>query len=101
MLEPAFAAGALNENPAHGLGSRGEEMASAVPVLGLVRAYQPQIGFMDQGGGFERLAGFLLSDLLGGQAAQLLVNQWQKLLDGVWLALFKGGQDTRNFTHGC
>ena len=63
-------------------------------------ADQPQVGLVDQGGGLQCLAGLLLGQLLGGQLAQLVVNQGQKLCGGVWVALPNGVQDARNFTHG-
>jgi hypothetical protein len=36
MLEPALAAGVFDEDAAHRLGGRREEMTAAVPVLGLL-----------------------------------------------------------------
>ena len=49
---------------------------------------------MDQGRGLERLAGLLLGQLLGGQLAQLVVDQGQELLGRLWVALLDGGEDT-------
>ena len=54
---------------------------------------------MDEGGGLERLAGLLLGKLLGGQPTQLLVNERQELLGGVWIALLDGVQDLRDLAH--
>src|SRR5207248_48691 len=71
MLEPFFAASTFDEDAAHGLGTGGEEMAAAVPVrLGLPgltsgARHQAQIGFVDQRGGFQRLARLLLRHPLG------------------------------------
>ena len=66
---------------------------------GLVAVHQPQIGLVDQGRGLERLAGLLLGQLLGGQLAQLVVDQRQELLGGVRVALLDGGQDARDVGH--
>ena len=44
---------------------------------------QPQIRLVDQGRGLERLAGLLLGQPLGGQLAQLVVDQRQELLGGL------------------
>ena len=55
---------------------------------------------MNQRGGLKRLAGLLLSHLLGGQLAQLVIDQRQELLGGVRVALLDGGQDARDLTHG-
>jgi len=55
---------------------------------------------VDQGGRLQRLAGLLLGELLGGQLAQLLVDQRQQLLRGVRIAFLDGGQDAGYLTHG-
>ena len=44
--------------------------------------HQPQVGLVDQGGGLKRLAGLLLGQFLGGELAQLVVDQRQELLGG-------------------
>ncbi len=54
---------------------------------------------MHQGRGLERLAGRLLSEFLGRQLAQLIVNQREELRGGVGIAFFDGGQDTGNLVH--
>ena len=74
-------------------------MAATVPVLGLVHVHQPDVGFVDQGRGFERLSGLLLSEFLRRQAPQLIVDQWQELLRGVGIASLDGGQNAGNLTH--
>ena len=51
--------------------------------LGLVRVDQPEVRLVDQGGGLERLAGLLLGQPLGGQLAQLVIDQRQELLGGL------------------
>ena len=61
--------------------------------------HQPKIGFVDQGRGLERLAGLLLGQFLRRQLAQLVVDQRQKLLGGVGIALLDGGQDAGNVVH--
>ena len=50
-----LAAGAVNQDAAHGLGSRGEEMCTTIPLLILV-ADQPQPGLMHQCGRLQRVA---------------------------------------------
>jgi eukaryotic-like serine/threonine-protein kinase len=44
-----------------GLGRGGEEMAAAVPELDLLYVHESEIGFVDQGGGLQRLARRFLS----------------------------------------
>jgi hypothetical protein len=59
MFLGPHAPGVLDEDAAHGLGRRGEEVAAAVPPLGVVRTYQAEVGLMHQRRGLERLAGRL------------------------------------------
>src|SRR5207244_9612274 len=54
---------------------------------------------MHQGRGAERLPGLFLSQLGRRQLAQLVVDQREKLLGGVRIALLDGGQDAVHFTH--
>ena len=58
-----------------------------------------QIGFMHQGGGLQRLPGVLLSHFLGGESAQLVVDQRQKLFRGVRISLFDGRQNASYIGH--
>src|SRR5205807_2491639 len=83
----------------HGLSRRREEVASVLVQVRALRAPKPQISFVNQGGGLERLARFFLSELLRRQFAQLLVHQRQQLLRGVGIALLDGGQDAGDFVH--
>src|SRR5262249_22692530 len=79
VLLPPLAAGVLDEDAAHRLGGRGEE----VPAIGeglLLIACQSQVGLMHQGGGVERLPRLLLGQLLGRQPAQLVIDQREELL---------------------
>jgi hypothetical protein len=91
VLGSPLATGPLHENPPHGLGRGGEEVAAAVPMLGLLRIHQPNVRLVDQGRGLERLAGLLLRHLLGSQFPQLVVDQRQKLFGGRGVAFFDGG----------
>ena len=95
----AFPAGAIDEDTAHGLGCRGEEVAATVPLLAPVRVDQPQVRLVDQGRGLERLAGLLLRQPLGGQLAELVVDQRQELLGGLGVAVLDGREDARDVVH--
>jgi hypothetical protein len=53
--------------------------------------HETQIGLMYKGSGLERLSRLLLGDLLSGQLPQFVVDQRQKLLGGVWVALLDCG----------
>ena len=55
---------------------------------------------MDQGRGVERLARLLVRQPLGGQLAQLIVDQGQELLGGLRVAGLDGREDARDVVHG-
>src|SRR5262249_4586797 len=92
--------GRFNEDPPHGFGCGSEEMAAALPALGLLYVHQAQVGFVDQGGGLQGLPRLLLGQPVGREPAQLVVDQGQQLLGGGRVALLDGGQDTRDIAHG-
>ncbi len=54
---------------------------------------------MDQGGRFQRLTHLLLGQSMGGQPAQLVVNQGQQLRGRVGIAGIETGQDARRVAH--
>src|SRR5262249_38902156 len=86
-------------NTAHGLGGCREEMTASVPVRLSVRADQSEVGFVDQGGGLERLPRLLLGQLLRGELAQFVVDEGQELRGGVRVALLNGGQNAGDIGH--
>src|SRR5262245_17864239 len=94
------AAGLVNQDAAHRFGGGGEEVAPAVPVPDLVRAHEPEVGFVDQGGGLQRLPRLLLGQLLGSELPQLVVDQRQQLLGGVRVAMLNLHQNLCYFAHG-
>jgi hypothetical protein len=96
VAEAALAAGALDQDAAHRLGGRGEEVATV--GKGLI-ASQAKIGFMHQGRGLEGLPWFLLGELLRCQSAQLLVDQRQQPLGSLGVAVLNGRQDAGDFVH--
>jgi hypothetical protein len=105
-LHPAAAAGAVlsagmvDEDAAHGLGRRGEEVNSSVPGLLRVGPDELEIRFMDQSRRLQGVARPLAGEALGGQPEQLLVDERQELLGGVGVSLLDGRQDARNVAHG-
>src|SRR5262249_47198951 len=94
-----FATCLVNQDAAHGLGGGGEEVAAAVPVLGLFDIHQAQIGLVDQGRGLEGLSRLFLSQQLGREPAQFVVDQGDEWLGGGRVALLDGRQDARDLTH--
>ncbi len=61
---------------------------------------QPQIGLVDQGRGVERLPRRLPGQLVRRQPAQLLVDEREQLLGGLWVALLDRREDPGDFGHG-
>jgi hypothetical protein len=94
-----LAAGVLDENAPHGLGRGGEEVTKTVPVPRGLDVHQPEVGFVNQGCGLERLARLVLCQLLRGQLAELVVDQRQELLGRLGISLLNVGEDTTHFTH--
>src|SRR5262249_48110865 len=78
-----LAPGVVDEDAAHGLGGGGEEVAAAVPVLGLLAADQSEVGIVDEGGRLEGLPGPLLGQSCRGESAQFVVDQGQQLGGGL------------------
>jgi hypothetical protein len=74
-------------------------VAAVGEVKRAVRPDQPQVGLVDQGGGVERLAGLFLGHVSGGQPAQLVIDHWEQLGDGLFVAGLDGVQDPRDLTH--
>ena len=95
---------AIDQDAAHRLSSGGEKVPPAVPALlmapsRIATRQKARIRLMDQCCRLERLPGLLLSELLSGQPAQLVIDQRQELLGGTGLALPNGGQDAGDFSH--
>ena len=87
MLVPLFSTRLFHENPPHCLRGGGKEVASTIPLLGLVRIDQPEIRLVYQRGGLERLPRLLVSKLRRRELAQLVVDEWQELLGGCRVTL--------------
>ena len=68
VADAVLAAGIVDEDAPHRLGGRGEEMSAAVPVRFAMRSHQPQVRFVDQGRGLQRLPGGFLCQSLSGEA---------------------------------
>jgi hypothetical protein len=97
-------AGSVNQNPPHRLGCGGEEMAAIGEFLRARRASkgisftraratgsnQSHVRLMHQRRGVERLARPFMRELGGGELAQFLVDQRQKLLGGTRIAGIDG-----------
>jgi hypothetical protein len=100
VAQAALAAGLIDQDAPHGLGSGGEEVAAALPGPLRAPADQPQVGLLHQRRGLERLAGLLLGELPGRELAQLVVDQGQELLGRLAVALLDRREDAGHVIHG-
>ena len=82
----ALAAGVFNQDAAHGLGGRGEEVPAAVPVLWPGAGDQAEVGLVDQGGRLERVIRSLGCHPRGGEFAQFVVDERQEFGGGFGVA---------------
>ena len=72
LLETLFATGGFDQDASHRFGRGGEEVTAAIPVLVVWifrRTDKAEIGFMDQGGGLQRVAGRFMRHTGGGELA--------------------------------
>jgi hypothetical protein len=99
MFQAFFAAGAIEEDAAHRLGRRREEVPATVPSLLVPAANQPQVRLVDQGRRVQRLPGRLVGHLPRCEPAQFVVNEREQVRSGVRVARLDGGQDVRDLIH--
>ena len=90
----------LDQDAAHRLGGRGEEMAAPVPARGRTRPDEPEVGLVNQGRRLQRLAGPLVRQPLGGQPAQFVVDQRQELGGRIRVTPLDGREDVHDIVHG-
>src|SRR5205814_1059266 len=91
-----LAAGVVDEDAAHGLGSGAEEMGAI--FKGLVAESHPR--FVDEGGGLEGMAGLLAGHLRTGELAQFGIYLRQQGAGGFGLAALNSVQKEREIGHG-
>ena len=101
MFDSAAAAGLLDKDSPHGFGRSAKKMAAAPPLrrLAIVRANQPQIGFVYQRRRLQSLAWLLVGKSRRGEFTKLIVDQWQKLLRSAGFAVFDLRDDSRDVGH--
>ena len=99
MLDAALVAGAIDEDQAHRLGRRREEVVAALPSPPPAAPDQSQICLVDQGRGLEGLPGLLLREPLCGQLAQLVVDQRQEFLNRLGVAVLDVREDAGDVVH--
>src|SRR5436309_7517185 len=73
----------VHENSPHRFGGGDEEMPAAVELL---IADQSQIGFVNEGGGIEGVAGRFRCHPRGGEFSHLVVHEWEQVGGGLAIA---------------
>ena len=86
------AAGFIDQNAAHGLGSRGKEMGESIPLLAQV-ANEANPCLVHQCCRLQGMARGLICHLGGRQLAQLAVNEREQVLGGLLVALVESVED--------
>ena len=104
MFQPLFAAGIVEQDAAHRLGRRGEEVAAALPLrldsaIVARAADQAKIRLVDERGGVESLSRPFVGQPGSRQAAQLLVNERQQLGSGLGIAMLDGVEKSGGVGH--
>src|SRR5262249_388722 len=98
-LLPVLVSRPVDQDPAHRLGRRGEEMAAAVPPRGLLGAKEPQVGLVNQGGGLKRLPRLLVHELVRSQPPELVIDDREERVGCFGVALFDGCEDAGDVVH--
>jgi hypothetical protein len=94
-----LAPGIVDQNTAHGLGCGRKEVAAVVPRLRAFFIDEPDVRFMHQRCGVERLSRPLARQLLGRQLPQLFVNEREEVASRLRVALFNRIKDSRYVVH--
>ena len=87
MLTGTPPPGMFDQDPPHCLRRSGKKMAPAVPVLGLSRLHESEIGLVDQRRGLEGLPRMLPDHQFRCQPVELGVQQRQQILQCLGFAL--------------
>ena len=91
-----FAAGAVDENPAHGFGGGSEEVGTILKLCLAVFTNQSQPGFVDQRGGLQGLVGCFVGHFRRRQLAQLLIYQRKQFIGSLGVAVLNGLKNLGN-----
>jgi len=100
MFDAFLSPGTFNEDAAHGLRVRSEEMPAAVPLVGDVASDEAEVGLVHQGRRLDRLAGLLRRHPGGGQLGEFVVGERQEVRYRFRIAGRGGLQELSNIGHG-
>jgi hypothetical protein len=92
-FEAFAAAGVIDEDAAHGAGGDGEEVV-AVDEVDFGVGLEAEVGFVDEGGGGEGVAGAFAAELLAGDGAELGVELVDDLIERRSIAVLPGVEES-------
>jgi hypothetical protein len=99
-FDAAFTSSVFDQDAAHGLSGRSEEVAAAVPVRFRLGADDSQVRLMNEGRGIERLANRFVGQSVCRQPSQLVIDQRQELRRGIRIPRLNILQKIGNVAHG-
>jgi hypothetical protein len=94
-----LSASVFDDNAAHCLGGRGKEVTAMVPATFCLVTDESQVRLVHKGGRLKRLPRLFMGQSLRCEPAQLVVDEGQKLLGGVRIAVFDRRKDTGDVVH--
>src|SRR5437667_4311937 len=97
-FEPELAPGAFDQDAAHRLRRRAQEMSAALP-RGLVLTAEAKPGLVHQSGRLQGLAWRFVGNFRRRESAQFIIDQWKKFFGCVGIALFDRMQNAREIAH--
>ncbi len=92
--------GEVNQNTAHELGRKGEEMGTVLPPH-LTRVDEPQIGFVDQCRRLQCMAGPLAGHVVAREAVEVVVNQRCQRSKCLRISLAPSQKELRDVSAAC
>jgi hypothetical protein len=98
MAQGTFAAGAFDEDAAHGFGGSPEKVGAVLPGL-LVGGDEAKPGFVNEGSGLERVAGGFVGHAMDGEFAQFFVNEREQFVRSFAVATFDSLEDVGDVAH--
>ena len=88
----------FHQNAPHQLGRNGEEMGSILPLHALI-IHEAHVGFVDQGGSLQAVAGALVFHVAARQAAKLVIDDGGQPVEGALVATAPGAEKRAYVAH--
>jgi hypothetical protein len=85
----------VDENPSHQTGRNAKEMGSVAP-LEMPLIDEADVGLVHESGWLQRMAGGFAPHLSGGHAPEIIVDEWDELVERVLPAIAYRKEQLRN-----